>query len=45
MNVHEKGRGIAGGPYSREIAETKEEKCIQIARALGFPLLAVAEKV
>ena len=45
MNVHEKGRGIAGGPYSREIAETKAEKCIQIARALGFPLLAVAEKV
>lgn len=45
MNVHEKGRGIAGGPYSKEIAETKAEKCIQIARALGFPLLAVAEKV
>lgn len=45
MNVHEKGRGIAGGPYSREIAETKSEKCIQIARGLGYPLKAVAEKV
>lgn len=45
MSVHEKGRGIAGGPYSREIAETKSEKCVQIARGLGFPLKAVAEKV
>ena len=45
MNVHEKGREIAGGPYSKEIAETKSEKCIQIARGLGYPLLSVAEKV
>ncbi len=45
MDIHEKGRGIAGGPYSREIAETKSQKVIDTARVMGFPLLAVAEKI
>ena len=45
MDIHEKGRGIAGGPYSKEIAETKSQKVIDTARVMGFPLLAVAEKV
>ena len=45
MDIHEKGKGIAGGPYSKEIAETKSQKVIETARFMGFPLLAVAEKI
>ncbi len=44
MNVHEKGRGIAGGPYSKEIAETKVAKVIDFARQNGHPLKATFEK-
>jgi len=45
MEVHQKDRAIAGGPYSKEIAETKANSCIDIARAMGYPLLAKSEKV
>merc|ERR1712093_224441 len=38
MTVHKEGSGIAG-VYSREIAETKKNQCIQIARSNGFPLM------
>ena len=44
MNVHEKGRGIAGGPYSKEIAETKANRSMAFARAEGHPLKATFEK-
>ena len=44
MNVHKKGKGIAGGPYSKEIAETKANQVIQYFRQLGYPLLAQSEK-
>jgi len=44
MNVHEKGRGIAGGPYSKEIAETKANKAMAFARTEGHPLKATFEK-
>ena len=44
MNVHEKGRGIAGGPYSKEIAETKAHKAIAYAKQSGHPLKATFEK-
>ena len=44
LNVHEKGRGIAGGPYSKEIAETKAGKVIAFARQNGHPLKATFEK-
>jgi ATP-dependent Clp protease adaptor protein ClpS len=44
MNVHEKGRGIAGGPYSKEIAETKANKAMAFARAEGHPLKVTFEK-
>jgi len=44
MNVHEKGRGVAGGPFSKEIAETKVSKVMQFAIQNGHPLKAVAEK-
>ena len=43
--IHEKGKGIAGGPYSKEIAETKAEQVVNYARAAGYPLLAKEEKV
>ena len=43
MQVHEKGRGVAGGPYSKEVAETKVEQVINAARGSGYPLLATFE--
>ena len=44
-NIHESGKGIAGGPYSKEIAETKVAQTIKYARSAGYPLLAEAEKI
>lgn len=44
-NIHENGRGIAGGPYSKEIAETKLKQVIQYAIAAEHPLKAVTEKI
>ena len=40
MHVHVNGRGIAG-VYPWEVAETKAEKVISLARESGFPLKAV----
>ena len=45
MAIHEKGKGIAGGPYSKEIAETKALQAANIVRSLGFPLMAKEEKI
>ena len=45
MAVHKKGKGIAGGPYSKEIADTKTLNVVQFFSQQGFPLLAKAEKV
>ena len=42
MDVHEKGRGIAG-VYSKEICETKCEKATNVVRRLGFPFLVTPE--
>lgn len=44
QSVHEKGKGIAGGPYTKEIAETKTLKMLNIARASGHPLQVIMEK-
>ena len=44
MKVHERGKAIAGGPYSKEIAETKAMKAIEFARQNGHPLRATFEK-
>ena len=44
MQVHEKGRGIAQGGLSREIAETKCNSVVQWFKSQGFPLLATFEK-
>jgi ATP-dependent Clp protease adaptor protein ClpS len=42
MHVHVNGRGIAG-VYPWEVAETKAETVITMARDAGFPLKAVTE--
>jgi ATP-dependent Clp protease adaptor protein ClpS len=43
MHVHVNGRGIAG-VYPWEVAETKAETVITMARNGGFPLKAVTEE-
>jgi ATP-dependent Clp protease adaptor protein ClpS len=43
MHVHVNGRGIAG-VYPWEVAETKAETVISLARESGFPLQAVTEE-
>jgi ATP-dependent Clp protease adaptor protein ClpS len=45
MDIHKKGKGIAGGPYPKGIAETKAKKTVDVVRYMGYPLLAKAEKV
>lgn len=42
LTIHKEGIGVAG-IYSREIAETKKERVIQISRENGFPLLVTTE--
>lgn len=44
MQVHEKGRGVAQGGLSREIAETKCSRVVQWFKSQGYPLLATFEK-
>ena len=43
MHVHEKGKGIAQGGLSKEIAETKTNRVVQLFREQGYPLLATFE--
>jgi len=43
MQVHVNGRGLAG-IYPWEVAETKAETVISMAREAGFPLKAVTEE-
>lgn len=45
ISVHKKGKGIAGGPYSKEIADTKAAIVVEFFRSGGYPLLAKVEKV
>lgn len=44
-SIHTTGQGIAGSPYTREIAEEKTEETISFARANGFPLTATFEEL
>ena len=43
MHVHTNGRGLAG-VYPWEVAETKVETVVSLAREAGFPLKAITEK-
>ena len=42
LHVHRRGVGIAG-TYPMEVAETKAEKVMSLARAAEFPLLCTVE--
>jgi ATP-dependent Clp protease adaptor protein ClpS len=42
MAIHRKGRGVAG-VYSRDIAETKADQVMRLAREYEMPLLVTAE--
>src|SRR5687767_13272722 len=43
MHVHLNGRGIAG-VYPWEVAETKVDTVISLARGAGYPLRAITEE-
>lgn len=43
LHVHSNGVGVAG-VFTREIAETKSKKVVQLARAHQFPLQATTEE-
>jgi len=43
MHVHTNGRGLAG-IYPWEVADTKAQSVISLAREAGFPLQAVVEE-
>lgn len=43
--IHVQGQGIAGSPYTKEIAEEKTMETIAFSRANGFPLTATFEEL
>ena len=45
LAIHNEGEGIAGAPYTREIAEEKTNETKKYARANGFPLVASFEEL
>lgn len=45
QTIHETGIGIAGAPYTKEIAEEKTLETIASARANGYPLVATYEEL
>lgn len=44
-NIHVQGQGIAGAPYTHEVAEEKTLETIALSRANGFPLTPTYEEV
>lgn len=45
QTIHDTGQGIAGAPYTKEIAEEKTLETIKTARANNFPLSATFEAI
>jgi ATP-dependent Clp protease adaptor protein ClpS len=45
LDIHEKGSGLAGGPYTKEVAIQKAKDTVAIARSHEHPLMAVAREV
>lgn len=45
VDIHEKGQGIAGSPYTREVAEEKTNEVLNFSRANGYPLTATFEEL
>ena len=43
--IHTNGQGIAGSPYTHEIAEEKTLETLNFSRANGFPLTATYEEL
>jgi len=43
--IHLNGKGIAGAPYTHEIAQEKTLETISFSRANGYPLTATIEEV
>ena len=43
--IHEQGQGIAGAPYTKEVAEEKTLETLTFSRANGFPLTATFEEL
>lgn len=44
-SIHFQGRGIAGAPYTKEIAEEKVYETIRYAQANGYPLMASVDSM
>ena len=44
-NIHVSGRGIAGSPYTKEVAEEKVMETINFSRANNFPLTLTFEEL
>lgn len=43
--IHEAGQGIAGSPYTKEIAEEKAHETVLYSRANNYPLTATFEEL
>lgn len=43
--IHEQGQGVAGAPYTREIAEEKTLETVNFSRANNYPLTATFEEL
>lgn len=44
-SIHDDGQGIAGCPYTKEIADEKVLEVNNFARANGYPLTATSEEL
>ena len=45
LDIHEHGAGVAGEPYTKEIAEEKAMETMSFAKRNKFPLVATTEEI